>query len=291
MSTSSGMRIVTRTVYGAAMQTAQYLGIPYVPTDNRGTLNLKFEILSNTTPPAGSSHEVQYYVIGNGGHEAITGANGVPYTRPVPHAATDAALFNHLPFVLRPVNNDLTADQRSNYALRRTETHNGQDYYAYYAKRVPMSTVSVEMHRVMVDETTGETSETAFVPDQDNLNPTPQQVYDSNGEVIVSGEYVTGSGIAEIAFTETDAAELREVARILYDNEDMAIISEIGMVGGTDIDTSVLTTGNVEVTFSEVVAAQVTTFVAVYYQLSMQNNGFDFTADIGITEPLFAVSG
>lgn len=279
------MRNVTRTVFGAAMQTAQYLGKPYLVQEN-STLNEKFGVQANAAPGENERHAVQYFAIGNGGHRAITGADGIAYTTPNNHAATDAACFNHIPFVLREVSNDLSVEQRGQYALRRLETHNGTQYVAYYAKRLTLDNVNVNLQKTQIDGNNQTT--TPFVPTAGNLSPTPVGEDAGTDNVIVaSGEYVSGSAVVTINFNQADVDELREVARILYGDEKYAVISEVALVGGVDRTTTGPGPGTTSINYLEAIATQITTFISTYYQLNMQNNGFTFTADVGITEPLF----
>lgn len=277
------MRKYTRTVYGAAMTTALKLGIPYAPEAN-STLNEKFGIQAGAAPdPATETHSIGYYVIGNGGHSAISGADGFTFVTSHNHQPTDAVCFQHIPFVLRPVTSDLTTEERAKYALRREETHNGQNYYAYYARRIDYSNTSVNMKTTSV--VNGVSTSTTFTPTSANLNPTPLVVADGNEVILSSSEYVSASAVTTITFDATDAAELRNVASIIYGDENYAVISEIGLVGGID-----RTVVSGSVTYDEVIAGIVDTFVSTYYQLTTSTNGFQFVADVGITEPLLTTS-
>lgn len=280
------MRKITRTVYGAALQTAINYDRPYTIVEN-STLNQKFEIHANQLPTESDHLATGYYCIGNGGHRAVTGADGITSIRHHQHQPTDAACFRHLPFVLRQVDNDLTIEQRANYALRRIETHNGQQYVAYYAKRLALDNMTVGMWRTSVSG--GVENTIPFVPTASNLSPQPAQLLgdDESSVLTASGDYVSGSGVVTINFTEQDAAELREVARVLYGDERYAVISELAVVSGIDRTLTGPGPGNSNVSYNEAIAAQITTHIAVYYQMDVSNDGFTYVADVGITEPLF----
>lgn len=282
------MRIVTRTVYGAAMNTAQYLRLPYTPKEN-STLNEKFGIVANELPGDEDLYGVRYFGIGNGGHRVVMGAEGIPHTSPNNHRATDAACFNHVPFVLREISDDLTVEQRKKYALRKKETHGGQEYFAYYLKRLDVDNTRINMHKTSVVD--GNQTTQPFVPSSANLNPIPLSETEREDNVIQSsGDYVSGSAVVTVDFNAADAEELRNVARIIYGAEHYAVISEIALVGAVDRTVSGPGPGNQSIQYSEAIGTQVTTHITTYYQLDMQNNGFTFTADIGITEALFAIS-
>lgn len=282
------MRTVTRTVYGAAINSALQLGIPYLPPEN-STLNQKFSIHANLNPGPQERYRMNYIVIGNGGHQVITGADGIPYTTPNNHKATDAALFRHIPFVLRELDDDLTVGERAMYALRRIETHGGVQYAAYYARRIDLDNVGISMQKTTVVD--GVQSTQPFVPTASNLNPQPLVDADQQSNVITSsGDFVTASAPIEIVFEASDAAELRNVSRVLYGSENLAVISEIGFVAGVERDLTGPTVDSGTINYRDIVGASVTTHVSVYYQLNLQNNGFTLAADVGVTEPLFAIA-
>lgn len=275
------MEQISRTVYGAAVQTAINMGIPYAPSQY-ASLNTLFGIATAATPDANTNYETKFLVIGNGGHYSVAGADGFPQMASYNHQPTDAGCYNHLPFVLRPIDADLTIAERAKYALRREETHGGLQYYAYYAKRLDYTANVVSMKKTTLDPA----STVDFVPTNTNLNPTPPETLLGSVNLIQSSnEYVSGSSVITIEFTATDAAELRNVSQIIYGDEDHAVISEIGLVTGIDkVVTGALNGGTVD--YNEVIYAQIVVFIACYYNMVMQTDGFTTVADTGITEPL-----
>ena len=67
------METYRRTVYGAALQTAQVLGLPVdIPANT--TLNEKLSIQSSAALGANEVPRMQYISIGIGGHRGATGA-------------------------------------------------------------------------------------------------------------------------------------------------------------------------------------------------------------------------
>lgn len=282
------MSTITRTIYGAGINSALQLGIPYVPQE-KSTLNEKLAIATNEGPGPDDRYRTNYIVIGNGGHRSVTGADGIPYTTANQHRATDAACFRHIPFVLREISDDLSPTERERYGLRRQESHSGRQYFAYYAKRLNLDSAEVSMQETAIGEDGTQTSQ-PFVPTNANLNPVPLSDTEQESNVITaSGNYVSASVPTAINFNAQDAEELRNVARILYGSEDYAIISEMAWVSGVERIITGPGAGSSSINYREVIGSQVTTFVTTYYQLNMQNNGFTFTADMGVTEPLFAI--
>lgn len=282
------MSTITRTIFGAGINSALQSGIAYVPQE-KSTLNEKFSIATNEGPGPDDYYRTNYIVIGNRGHRSVTGADGIPYTTANQHKATDAACFGHIPFVLREISDDLSPTERERYALRRQEEHNGRQYFAYYAKRLNLSSATVNMQETSIGDDGTQTTQ-PFVPTNANLNPVPLSDTEQESNVITaSGNYVSASVPVTINFNAQDATELRNVARIIYGSEDYAIISEMAWVAGVERTVTGPGPGSSNINYRELVGAQVTTFVTTYYQLNMQNNGFTFTADVGVTEPLFAI--
>lgn len=274
------MENITRTAIGSLLQTYQLLGLNYRYVE-KTTLNEKFEIQAGVIPAAGVNPSLRYYAIGNGGHRITTGADGIGLPDPIQHRTTDCALFNHLPFVLREPTNDLTAADRAKYALRREETYQNKRWIAYYLKRLDVSAVvpAMEYHAV----TSSGEQVAPWVPDSSNLSPTPP-VLNSEGVNVVTGDYVAITAKTTLSLTAQDATELLNVAKVIYDDDRYAIISEIGLCSGVD---KPVTVG--QLTYSEAIGVQVVAHYGAIYPMKYNQNGVDLLLDIGATEPLFAL--
>lgn len=277
-------RIITRTIYGAHLQKHLVLNIPYAAPENT-TLNEKFGIGTDETLPVNTVPKFGYFCIGDKGHRVRTGADGISYTSPVNHRATDAALFHHLPFILRPEAEDIPIAKRSHYGLRRIEQHHGERHVAYYLKRIDTSTVASQLLHTTIRD--GVTTNREFIPTVDNLNPEPPEV-PNQGVITTEGDSVSTTSILTIHFDEWDVAELVNVARILYDNEERALISEIGICSGVD-KVLTATSPHGQFNYNEVVSTQIVTFVTGYYPVGFTNQGFTFQIDAGATEPLLSI--
>ncbi len=276
--------VIVRTVYGANLQTCQLMGIPFVVTPN-STLNAKFNIAQTVQPNATDMPRMTYICIGNGGHRMkTTGTGTLQVPEPLQHEPTDAALFSHLPFVLRPVANDLNTSERARYALRRVETHGGQDYFAYYLRRMNLSTVTSQMEYKAVTPTGVTTS--VFQPDSSDLNPVAP-VINTGGSVTTSGDYVTASARVSFNLDSFDVTEILNAAEIRHGSSDFAIISEIGLVSGIDKVVNATGNGGSTFNFNEVIAAQVVNFISSFHALKFTSSGVNTLFDVGATEPLF----
>ena len=162
------MNSVSRTIYSSYLQTCSLMKLAFQMQLNT-TLNELFNVESGIAPSEIPS--LGYFAIGNGGHRMTVGANNIPKVEPVRHSGIDAALYSHLPFVLREIANDIGPVERAKYAMRRQETHNSAQYIAYYLKRLPLQNVIADMEYIQVAN--GVKTATLFQPNSSNLNPQP----------------------------------------------------------------------------------------------------------------------
>lgn len=276
------MKSIMRTAYGAAVQTHLYTGIPFVVQPHT-TLNEKLNILATQRPTSTVFPQLKYFCIGNGGHRPEV-INGMSKFVKVQHTPTNASPFKMIPFVLREPGNDLTATERARYALRREETYNGTRYIAYYLRRLDYSKRKVTMELVEALEN-GTVTSTPFVPNSSNLNPTPQPIHPT-GVSLVTGESIQTTTTVEMEFTEKDCEELRNVGNIMYADEDLGAISEVGLVSGVDRSITV-NNPNGSFTFNEVIAAQVCHLNNTYHTPTISDMGFTIRVAIGSSEPLY----
>lgn len=307
MDSSNILQQVTRTVYGAHLQTARTLRRP-LDIREHTTLNeaINDEIKVPFQPdiltkgmqecepydPVNDSDGIQigYIAIGNGGHTtAISSQNSVSYMGLNVHQSTDAAPFRMLPFVCRPEDHDIPDEERANYRLRKTLTIDGETYVAYYLRVLDFSNSEIEMN--IARTINGETLETVFVPTVNNLRATPVAPGVENDG---TKTYVTAKAVFD--FTEKDVAYFIEACENLFGSSNEAIISEIALCSGVDkpivrsypsdgmqTSTSSIASRNLK----EAVAVQVCCFANTYYQANFGMRGFTVPFDIGASEPLF----
>lgn len=286
------MKLITRTAYGGFLQTTQLTGRPFALVPNT-TLNEKFGVLAGQIPAAGTIPFLDYFVIGNGGHKwsSATTSTGQQIGKPEPiqHKATDAALYNQIPFVLREPANDLTPAQMAGYRLRVPMVIGGVPYIAYFAKVFDYTGVAPAM-QLTTTNGDGSTTVTPFVPDSSNLNPTPPDL-SSTGVNVITGQYVTSSAKLPLNLTPNDQAELLNVANILYGDPELAIISEIGLCSGVDKVVAGGGSGQPTFNYTEAIAMQVVSFFNSFYAMEYADNGIEVLLDVGATEPLLKIAG
>lgn len=274
-----------RTLYGAVAQTCQYLGLPIELMPN-STLNEKFNIHPTAQPGVNEMPRMRYLAIGINGHRSKKGADNMDLVENVQHTARDAALYKHIPFVLRPVDSDLTPTERERYGLRRIEAHGGVDYIAYYLRRLDLTNVVVKPElRTVVNNVT---TTTDFLATSDDLSPTPPDI-DNNGVNTVTGQYLSATARIDVQLDTFDATEILAAAMIIYGKEDYAFISELAFVTGCDRTVQTQDANNNSFNYNEVIYAQVSSHVASLQPLKTQRDGFKVTMDVGCVEPMFTL--
>jgi hypothetical protein len=275
----------TRTAWGAYLQSCLLQNLPFTMMPDT-TLNEKFDVQSGVAPSLGVLPYQRYYCIGNGGHAMSVGADNIPAPQPLQHQATDAALFNHLPFIMRPVTSDLSASQMAQYALRQVITYGGVPYACYFLRRINYTGVAAQVNMNTVAN--GTTTTTPYAANSANLNPTPPAL--ANGSVnVTSGDYLSAAAVVALSFSAQDAAELVNCANIIYGDPRYAIISEIGLVSGVDQIVSVPASGG-SFNMNEVICAQICSFIDTFVTMNYMNNGTTINLNVGSTEPLFELA-
>lgn len=279
------MESSVRTVYSAYLQTCTLLKRPLVLKPN-STLNEKFGIHQNVSISETDIPSVGYVGIGNGGHRMVVGADNIAKPEPVQHTPRHAALYNQLPFILRLPNEDLTPVERANYRLRRSETHDGQAYVAYYLKVLDLSNTAPQLE--LRNVTDGVTTSTIFNPTAADLNPTPPAI-NPGGVITTSGDYVAATAKVPFTMSATDIEEFLNVCNIIYGDPNYAIISEIALCSGVDR----VVTGDfngVASGYTDAIGVQIASHLSSFLALAFTNVEATLTLDIGSLEPLLNLS-
>lgn len=283
------MLTTVKTIYGGLLQTCNMLGIPYVPPVN-STLNEIWNVHVNSQIAANDRFAAQYLCIGNGGHRWTVDGNAIPYPETIPHEMTDGSLYKHLPFVMRPVNADLSQTDRARYGLRVLLTVAGVKYWAYFLRRLDLTNTTPQAK--LTQTTNGVAVDTAFVPDNSTLTPQQPQV-DNNGVISTNGQFGSVAAIVETIFTAEDTAELLNVAEILYGRQELAIVSEIGLVSAIRKAVALLTITGAEDTgnnYYEALRATVMDYIGADWSAYNNQNGFTLTLNLGTSDPMFGTT-
>lgn len=276
---------VVRTAIAGYIQSGQYVGLA-LPLLPNSTLNQKLGINQNKDITTEDKVAVRYLAIGNKGHGFVTGANGLVKWEAKHHTARHTGMYNQLPFVLRRVDDDLPAAQRSRYRLRRLEDHNGVSYAAYYLRVLDMSDVapSIEL-RTVVD---GVTTSTPYTPTLDDLNPVPP-VLVAGQAVTTTGDYIASTTKVPFVMSADDIQEFVDACKIIYGSDGYAVISEMATIAGADRVVQGDFQGQ-QTDYVDVVRAQITSFISTAFIADFQTDGFTLNIDVGNIEPLLNVT-
>lgn len=278
--------LITRTIYGSTLQTNQLLGLPHEIWEF-STLNEYLNVQSRVLPTASQVPKLCLYGIGNGGHIMATGPGGVQYPKGLQHKATDGNCFNLIPQVLREPGNDLTPAERALFCGRREEIHQGLTWIAYYFCWLPTVGVKTLAEYHVVKD--GVDKAEPFVPDSSNLNPVPSSLT-PEGVNVLSGDYVSTTARTPVFMDAWRAAELLNVSRVMYDTDELAIISEMLFCSAVEKIVPIQLPGGAQAQFKEAVAVQAVSHYSCFFPMKYNNNGVELLVDMGATEPLFAKS-
>jgi hypothetical protein len=240
--------------------------------------------VGEVSPPSSGYPSINYLSIGRGGHRNVLGVDGESITNVQMHGVTDAALFKQIPFLMVPVDNDIPASERAKFRIRKLELHNGIEYFVYYLKTLPQNTNSVEL--VVIEVRDGkQISEEKYIPSVTSLTPSPVDISNVNANT-ADGKYIVAKIAIPVVLTLEDINSIKEACTIIYGNENYAMISEFGLIGGYDYDTTSVQ-GGVTTNYKEVAAAQVMAFLPMEQSLKFQTTEITitFTLDDGLPLP------
>ena len=272
------MKTNTATIYGAYVQSNMMFDKPYVFVPNT-TLNERHEVQAGITPTAAERMAIRYITIGRGGHRNVEDETIGFWTTEELHDARDASLFKPIPFLMRTLDNMLTPAERQQYGLREVREVNGKMYEIWWALAIDTSKVSPQMLLNIINQPSK-----PFVPDRNNLFPEPKPL-PTNTETEVSGEYGSVSSLINFILTPANVDNIVEACRILYNNPNAAIISEIGVVASAQRMVKGRGVGNGTIDYVEAICATLMSILITYHLLTATNRGVKEELEMGTTEP------
>lgn len=270
-----------RTIFAAHLATCKALGRPFTLLPN-STLNQKFNLHKEESPRLNEYPIVGYVAIGNKGATYEHTTSDFLLTQPVPHLPRDASLYGHIPFIVRQVDSDLSAEERQKYRMRVPMTIGGVNYVAYYLRALSMNEVvpSVELRNV----TDGSITTNSFEPTVDDLSPSHPDIshVDVNDP---SGDYLVSTAKVALTLNESDITEIMDACAIIFGDSRYAVISEIALCSGIDRTLTGMF-GNVSSNYTDTIATQINSFIYQYHALTETTTKVDLRFDIGASEPL-----
>jgi hypothetical protein len=265
-----------RTLFAIDLEQYMLFNQPYSPLENT-TLNEKFQVLSSIKPAVNTYPYLNVIVIGIGGLQNITDENSYNFSQ---HSPLDGALFEHIPFIVRDSNNDLTAAEKANYRLRTIEVVNNKDYVCYYGKVITPPTIKSTFHTIKtINDTTQNTAPTLSTLDMTSseiLSPKPK-TRSFSYDTINGIDYVTKLNKVEFVLNVSEITEIKQGCDKLGKTSD--IITELGLCTSCDFNN-----GN----YTEAICTQVAFHIGVNFNMttSLANNtAIQKSIELGGLEP------
>lgn len=274
------MYATIKTIYHTNLELLKALKKPFSAIEY-STLNEKFNVQASATLPVGVYPELGYIAIGRGGHRGRLTSSGATIVDIMQHNIKHASLYEHLPFIMRPIDEDLEHSERLKYGMRTLIEKNGVHYFAYYLLKVNYASSYPEIEELTVAD--GEVTTVPYSPSPSQLNPTP--IPYSNADVNLStGKHISVQSTVEVELDRVAIAEILNAVEILYGDTAYATISEIATITG--IPKVVNTTlGGVNIAYEEVLAAQIANHIPANIDIRYSTESIKQVYVLGNTSP------
>ena len=265
---------------------AQTLKLPYTiqasPSDY-STLNEAFSVGEISSVPD-QYPTIKYLMIGVGGSRVSAGASNRVAIDVLTHQPTDATLFEPVPFVLAPANDDLPALERARYRLRKLEVINGVSYWAYYLKIFSTSGVHIDSTIVTVLDGIIQTTE-PYIPTNSRLSPIPVDLGNLSYN-ISNGQHLVTEAVVPVILSSADIDSIIAACIIKYGSIQYATISEVAIVSGYDVTDFIGPDNNGgSITYSEIRCAQVMSFISTLNPLQVHPGEITYNAAVAESNP------
>lgn len=304
------MAIITPTIYGRGLTTAKKFGVNYTPLPNTNLVELiqnpqvvasqptvttaGSEIIDPYDPDIDSqSMYTKYLVLGNNGHEIITGANlSTAIASPVEHATTRTAPYHLIPLLVRSFDDDLTPSQRLGYRLRKVLEIDGDYWIAYFAKVITPSSsvIDYSIYELQDQQVVGATPFVPTLQEATGGHPT--------GDIANDRTDVASTLPLLLGFDNAQINEIINACEIVFGDARAAFVSEAALCFG--VDKTVLqsfpflgaqTPTNAPAnTYYEATLMTVDTFISDILPVSNTTTQISFNLSAGGSTPLYPTS-
>jgi hypothetical protein len=280
---------VTNTPYGNLIgkccSTNQKINLPQYTT-----LNEVYNIMGEESIGVknGRDFELKFFGIGIRG-SACDGkdARGVTKLKVNQHQPIDGNLFTAVPFILRPIDNDLDNVNRAKYRLRTVETlSDGVTYAVYWLKLIDFANYNPSVNKITRDAAGNETAK-PYVPSKDNLfNPQPVD-FTSENTVPISDTYMNSSAILDCSMSAQDLVELANACKVYFGDSSYASINEVGVAWGIDTQFDGQIAGGATIRYTEVLSAVFSHYITERDgRNAINNTKIQLAFDHGASEPM-----
>ena len=153
---------------------------------------------------------VDYFCIGNGAESTTLNGDIIQ------ERSSDTKLYNMVPFRCVPISADISDEEAKKYRLRKKINIKGQEYFAYYAKKIEKSNIKIIYNG---NNYIPKESDTSTLPDTDETKP------------LRSGQVT----IYTILNVNIEPKDFKEYYQLMNNGSlTLAKISEIGLISGYD---------------------------------------------------------
>lgn len=274
------MEKTVRSIIGDKLQTAHKINRPYTYSPN-SVMNDILGILPNDRP-AGTPW-TRYAAIGIGGLATKFYDNNTrAESYPLPHEPTHTGLYKQVPWVIRPVQQDLTTQERKPFRLRTLQDIDGVKYAVYWIRELDLQNTTVRTEYRRIEN--GQITSDPWEPSQADQFPKPPVI--GQGEVLVTGDdYVAATAKTSLKLTSWDMTELVNVGNVMFKSENAIFLTEIGLCSGIDVEHRGNFNGQM-LAYTEASGVQITDFISTMLPTNFNRAGASINLDIGAVEPL-----
>lgn len=249
-------------IINAALSTGQTVDIPA-----NTTMNELYDVLAaeSTGRKNGKDFTLGYYGIGIGGSRSIgTDSNGLEGRRVYQHKAVDFGAFYPIPFLIRPIAEDIDPAVRDGYRMRVVRKVGNDIFVMYYLKKINFEGFDPTMKVGEVDPTTGNETERPYVPKKEDLSPKPYELT-SPGNIPITNTYINGTGKMDLSLNGNDLAEIRNVCKVLFNDSGKAAINEMYLAYGIETNNDGQISNGGTVPYKELVSACISYHITEAY--------------------------
>lgn len=235
----------------------------------------------------GRDFELKYFTLGIRGADTVgKDANGIDVRRVNQHQPVDGNVFFGIPFIARPLSNPLDNLTRAKYRCREVVTRGGIQYEIYWVMLMKFDLYDPKMLKVYKDPVSGSENVQSYIPNADNLRPVPEQLTSSN-TVPISNSYVNGSALLNSTLSQSEAEELKNACRIMFNDAGYAAPNEVGILYGIDTDSEGDIGGSNFIKYTEALSLVHAHFITERSPREANNNReLEFVFDHGASEPM-----
>lgn len=249
-------------IINAALSCNQTVNIP-----KNSTLNEKYNILADESlgRKKGRDFELGYFGVGIGGSRS-TGQDsfGLEGRRVHQHTAVDFNAFFPIPMVIRKLGDDLDPEVRKYYRVREIRKIGDDIHILYWLKKAGFTEFDPTMKVGTRDPETGNEKEREYVPRESDLSPVPNQLVATNN-VPITDTFINGTGKIDMSLNSNDLEELRNVCRIMFNDEGKAAINEVYMCYGIETENDGQVSDGATTPYQELVSCAVAFHITEAY--------------------------